>query len=100
MRLLFRVFVLALAAFGAKTLYDLYQSRGDDLKRVGSDLVDHVGAAARDVGAQATDAGQQVSEALQRGAAAVATTAQQRAVDVQADLQAAASAAGAPDSKS
>jgi hypothetical protein len=84
MRVLLRLFVLALAAFGAKTLYDLYQFRGDDLKRVGSDLVDQVGAAARDVGAQATDAGQQVSEALQRGAAAVVTTAQERAADVQA----------------
>jgi hypothetical protein len=84
MRTLFRLMILALAALGAKTLYVMYRDRSDDLKRVGSDLFDQVGAAARDVGAQAGEAGHQVSDALRQGAAAVKTTAQDRAADVQA----------------
>ena len=71
MRFLFRLVVLALAAFGAKSLYDKLAPHSDELKRTGAGFVDRTTTAAREVADRATEATQRVTSSAQEGAAAV-----------------------------
>ena len=61
MRMLIRLAVLALAAMGAKALYDKFAPRADNLKQTGAEFVDRAGSAAHDVGAKVSDATQKVA---------------------------------------
>jgi hypothetical protein len=83
-RLLIRLVVLALAALGAKTLYDRFAPHTDDLKTTGYEFVDRAGSAARDVGSAVTDATQKVAATAKESANDVMTTAQDKAADVKA----------------
>ena len=68
MRLLFRLVILGLAAFGAKTLYDKYGSRAGDLQGPANQFIDRAKSAvsqtAQQVSGVAKDTAQQVSGAV------------------------------------
>ncbi|MEX2100620.1 MAG: hypothetical protein WEB19_04320 [Acidimicrobiia bacterium] len=68
MRLLFRLAILALAAFGAKTLYDKYGSRAGDLQGPANQFIDRAKSAvsqtAQQVSGVAKDSAHQVSGAV------------------------------------
>jgi hypothetical protein len=96
-RLLFRLIVLALAALGAKSLYDRLAPHADDLKATGTDLVDRASSATRDLGKSVTDATQQVVGNAKKGAEDVKATAVDAAHEVKdAAVDAQASAADTP----
>ncbi len=82
MRFLFRLVVLALAAVGAKTLYDKLAPHRDEFKRTGADFVDRTTSAAREVAGKAQEASQRVASTAQQGAGEVRDTAMQKAQDV------------------
>lgn len=82
MRWILRLMVLALAAFGAKTLYDKIAGRSDELKETGSRVLDRAGAAAQDIRAMASDAAQQVAETARASAGEVKQTASDNAASV------------------
>lgn len=84
MRFLFRLAVLALAAIGAKALYDKLAPHSDELKRTGADLVDRTTSAAREVAGKAQEATQRVASTAQENAAAVKDTAIEQAQGVKA----------------
>ena len=71
MKFLFRLGVLALAAVGAKALYDRFAPKATELRGPASDVLDTAKSAARDVTQHAKDA-----------AAEVADDARQKAADV------------------
>jgi hypothetical protein len=71
MRFLFRLAVLALAAVGAKSLYDRFAPKAAELRGPAGNVVDSAKSAARDVSQHAKDA-----------AVGVADDARQRAGDV------------------
>jgi hypothetical protein len=71
MKFLFRLGVLALAAVGAKSLYDRFAPKATELRGPASDVLGTAKSAARDVTQHAKDA-----------AAEVADDARQRAADV------------------
>jgi ElaB/YqjD/DUF883 family membrane-anchored ribosome-binding protein len=67
MRFLLRLAVLALAAFGAKALYDRYAPKAAELKEPMAGVLDNAKEAARDVSGHARDAAAQVvDDAKQR----------------------------------
>ena len=84
MRMLFRLAVLALAAIGAKALYDKFAPHADSLKQTGSEFVDRAGSAARDVGAKVSDATQKVVATAKESVDEVKATAQDKAQEVRA----------------
>ena len=84
MRFLIRLAVLALAAFGAKSLYDKLAPHSDEFKRTGADLVDRTTSAAREVAGKAQEATQRVATTAQEGASAVKDTAVAEAGEVKA----------------
>jgi len=71
MRFLIRLVVLALAAFGAKSLYDKLAPHSDELKRTGAGFVDKTTTAAREVADRASEATQRVTTTAQESATAV-----------------------------
>jgi hypothetical protein len=79
MRFLFRLVVLALAAVGAKALYDQFAPKAAELRGPAGNVLDTAKTAARDVGQHAKDA-----------ATEVAGDARQRAADVRDQASAAA----------
>ena len=85
MRFLFRLGVLALAAVGAKALYDRFAPKAAELARPASDVLDTAKEAARGVTEPAKDA------------AAGRRRRQQRAGDVRDQAQDAAKAASSDD---
>jgi hypothetical protein len=85
MRFLIRVAVLALAAVGAKTLYDRFAPKAAELREPVSGVIDSAKDAARDVSSQAKDAASQVVD-----------TAKQRASEVREQAEA-ATTSSAPD---
>ena len=67
MRILFRLAVLALAAFGAKALYDRFAPKAAELKEPVAGVLDTARDAARDVSGHAKEAAAQVvDDAKQR----------------------------------
>jgi uncharacterized protein YjbJ (UPF0337 family) len=69
MRIIIRLAVLALAAVGAKALYDRFAPRAADLREPVSGVLDTAKSAARDVTGHAKDAaGQVVDDAKTRAA--------------------------------
>jgi len=68
MRLLFRLAILGLAAFGAKSLYEKYGSRAGDLQGPANQFIDRAKSAvsqtAQQVSGVAKDSAQQVSGAV------------------------------------
>ena len=84
MRILIRLAILALAAFGAKSLYDQLYPRRDDVRAAGSDFAERATSAVREVGAKVQDAAQRVGDTTQRSAADVLTTVREQADEVRA----------------
>ena len=82
MRFLIRLGVLALAAVGAKTLYDRFAPKAAELREPVSGVLDTAKEAARDVSGQAKDAASQVVD-----------TAKQRAGEVRQQAESAAGSA-------
>jgi hypothetical protein len=86
-RFIVRLAILALAALGAKVLYDRLAPHTDQLQSTGSEFVNRVGGAAREVGATVSDASQNVAASAKSGledvkAAAVEQTSEvKRAAD-------------------
>jgi hypothetical protein len=62
MRFLFRLVVLALAAVGAKTLYDQFAPKAAELRGPAGGVIDSAKNAARDVGQHAKDAAADVRD--------------------------------------
>jgi hypothetical protein len=62
MRFLFRLVVLALAAVGAKTLYDQFAPKAAELRGPAGGVIDSAKSAARDVGQHAKDAAADVRD--------------------------------------
>jgi len=84
MRFLIRLVVLALAALGAKALYDLLALRRDELASTGADLVARTKTAAREVVGTVSDATKGAASAVQESATAVASSAAEQASEVKA----------------
>ena len=82
MRFLFRLVVLALAAFGAKSIYDRLWPQREQFKSTGSDFVDRAGSAVNEVGTSLTQAAQNIATTAQENLAAVKTTASEQADEV------------------
>jgi len=82
--MLIRLAVLALAAFGAKTLYDHLAPRRGEMRDAGSDFADRATSAAREVGAKVQDAAQRITNTTQESAADVMTTVKEQAGEVRA----------------
>lgn len=82
MRLLIRLTVLALAAFGAKTLYERFAGRGDALEGTRDQFVDRTSSAFREVGSKIGEATQNVAAAARQGANDVSATAARQAEEV------------------
>ena len=71
MRILIRLAVLALAAVGAKALYDRFAPRAADLREPVSGVIDTAKNAARDVTGHAKEAAGQVADDARARAAEV-----------------------------
>lgn len=84
MRMLIRLAVLALAAVGAKALYDKFAPHADNLKLTGSEFVDRAGSAARDVGAKVSEATQKVAATAKESVDEVKATAEDKAEELKA----------------
>src|SRR5437588_8176075 len=76
MRFLIRLGVLALAAVGAKTLYDRFAPKAAELREPVSGVLDTAKEAARDVSGHAKDAASQVVDDAKRRAGDVRDQAQ------------------------
>ncbi len=63
MRFLIRLGVLMLAAFGAKTLYEKYAPRAQELKEPANDFIDRAKGAVDRTAEQVTNAAQQMTGA-------------------------------------
>ena len=77
MRFLFRLVVLGLAAFGAKSLYDKFAPKAADLREPVSGVLDSAKEAARGVSETAKGAASQVVEDAKQRAGDVRDQAQQ-----------------------
>lgn len=84
MRFLIRLVVLALAALGAKTLYDILAPRREELTRTGADLVARTKTAAREVAGTASDATTRAASVVHESAVDITDTAVQQVNDVKA----------------
>ena len=84
MRILIRLAVLALAAFGAKSIYEKLAPRKDTLRATGAEFMERTGSAAREVGAKVSDATQRVAATAQESAADLSVTARAQAGEVKA----------------
>ena len=85
MRFLFRLGVLALAAVGAKALFDRFAPKSAELRGPAGDVLDTAKSAARDVTQHAKDAASEVADDARQRAADVrdqASTAVDQAQDI------------------
>ena len=82
MRMLIRLALLALAAVGAKSLYDRLSLRAEQLEQTGSEFVKRAGSAVRDVGTKATSASQRVASVAKENLHDVRSTAGAKAGEV------------------
>jgi hypothetical protein len=85
MRFLIRLGVLALAAVGAKALYDRFAPKAAELKGPAGNVLDTAKSAARDVTQHAKDAASEVADDARKKAADVrdqASTAADQAQDI------------------
>ena len=82
MRTLIRVIILALAAVGAKTLYDRLAPHSDSLKDTGGRFVDRVGSAASDLTGTISGAKDNVMGSAKQAATDVASAARDTATKV------------------
>jgi len=82
-RTLIRLAVLALAAFGAKTLYERLAPRKEELRRSGAQFFDRTTGAAREVGGKLSDATQSIVDTAQERAAEVKAKASEQARNVE-----------------
>jgi hypothetical protein len=71
MRFLFRLGLLALAAVGAKALFDRFAPKAAELKGPAGDVLDSAKSAARDVSQHAKDAASEVADDARQQAAIV-----------------------------
>lgn len=88
MRVLFRFTVLALAAVGAKALYDRFAPQAAQLRGPAGDVLDSAKSAARDVSHHARDAATEVADDARQRAGDVrdqASSAVERARDATSD---------------
>jgi hypothetical protein len=86
MRFLFRLVVLALAAVGAKTLYDQFAPKAAELRGPAGGVIDSAKSAARDVGQHAKDAASEVADDARQRAADVRDQASDAADPAQSTL--------------
>jgi hypothetical protein len=86
MRFLFRLVVLALAAVGAKTLYDQFAPKAAELRGPAGGVIDSAKSAARDVGQHAKDAASDVADDARQRAADVRDQASDAADRAQSTL--------------
>ncbi|MET0276086.1 MAG: hypothetical protein ABW211_04470 [Acidimicrobiia bacterium] len=84
MRFLLRIAILGLAAFGAKSLYDLLAPRKDQFRSAADGLYDRTTTAAREVGSKVSGAAQNVASSAQTNAAEVKDTVRAQADEVAA----------------
>ena len=84
MRFLFKLAVLALAAFGVKTLYDKLAPKQQQLRGTGDTFFDRTSNAAREIGSQVSTAAQRVASSAKSGAGDVRDTASREADTVRA----------------
>jgi hypothetical protein len=85
MRFLFRLGVLALAAVGAKTLFDRFAPKAAELRGPAGDVLGSAKSAARDVTQHAKDAAAEVADDARQRASDVRDQAQDVAQDVVSD---------------
>ena len=85
MRILFRLTVLALAAVGAKALYDRFAPKAAELKEPMAGVLDTAQGAARDVSGHAKDAAAQVVDDAKQRAGEVKDQAQDAAASIADD---------------
>jgi uncharacterized protein YjbJ (UPF0337 family) len=85
MRFLIRLAVLALAAVGAKALYDRFAPKAAELREPVSGVIDTAKGAARDVSGHAKDAASEVVDDAKQRAAEVKDQAQQAARTASSD---------------
>jgi cell division septum initiation protein DivIVA len=89
MRFLIRLAVLALAAVGAKTLYEQFAPRASQMRGPASDVLSSASDAARNVTQHAKAAASDVAGSAKDAAAEVADDAKRRADEVRAQATAA-----------
>ena len=92
MRFLFRLGVLALAVFGAKSLYDRFAPKAAELRGPAGDVFGTAKSAARDVSQHAKDAASEVADDARQRASDV----RDKAADAAEQAQGSASAGEAP----
>lgn len=84
-RFLIRIAVLALAAFGAKALYDRFVAPNQDqLRQTADQFIDRTSTAAREVGNKVSGAAGDIASTVETNAADVKATAQREADNVSA----------------
>ncbi|HEX5586786.1 MAG TPA: hypothetical protein VFZ17_05720 [Acidimicrobiia bacterium] len=82
-RFFIRIAVLALAAFGAKSLYERFVAPNQDqLRQTADQFIDRTSTAAREVGNKVTGAAGDVASTVETNAADVKATAQREAQNV------------------
>jgi len=81
-RTLIRLVVLALAAYGAKTLYDKLAPRKDELRQTGAQFIDRTAGATREMRDKISDATQSLVDTAHDRAAEVKATATEQASEV------------------
>lgn len=82
MRFLIRLTVLALAAVGAKTLYDRLAPRRDELKQTATDLAARTASATREVAGKAGEATHDIAASVKENTKVVKESAVQQAGDI------------------
>jgi hypothetical protein len=84
MRFLLRIAILGLAAFGAKTIYEMLAPKKEQFRSTADDFLDRTTNAAREVGTKVTEATKNVAATAQSSAADVRDTAMAQADEVKA----------------
>lgn len=87
MRMLIRLAVLALAAFGGKTIYDKLAPRKNSLRATGTEFARRTGDAARQVGAELSDSTQRVAASAKEQAGEVKAAAEDAKYEAVRELQ-------------
>ena len=87
LRFLFRLGVLALAAFGAKALYDKLAPKQDQLRSTADTFIDRTSTAAKEMGTKVSGAAQHLASTAQSDASDVRDTAARQADEVKSAAQ-------------
>ena len=98
MRFLFRLVVLALAAVGAKALYDQFAPKATELRGPASDVFDSAKDATRGITQHAKDAASEVADDARQRAGSVRDQATDAVQQVQDDTPTVANSASASSS--